>query len=133
MKDMYAIIKLVSGEEVFAQVEEFYDDDVKAILAIDPCIIKEIPSRRQNFSYYKVDAWMKMSDDRIHCIELKHVIYYTRCDNHELIGAYKKWVKSLNKDDEEDTTPVKVGVSTHLGYVSSVEEARDSLEKIFKL
>ncbi len=134
MKDMYAIIKLVSGEEIFAQVEEFYDDDMKAILAVDPCIIKEIPSRRQNFSYYKVDPWLKMSDDRIHCIELKHVIFYTRCDNRELINTYKKWVKSLNKDDdEEDTSPIKVGVSTHLGFVSSVEEARKSLERIFKL
>lgn len=130
--NIYAVIKLVSGEEIFAQVEEFYEEDVQAIMAMDPCIIKEIPSRRQNVCYYKVDPWLKMSDDRIHCIELKHIIYYTRCENREIINTYRKWVKSLNKENE-DSTPIKVGVSTHLGFVSSVEEARESLERIFKL
>ena len=50
-ENFYAIIKLISGEEIFGQVEEFYDEQVKAIMVVDPCTIKEIPSRRGNFSY----------------------------------------------------------------------------------
>ena len=53
-ENFYAIIKLISGEEIFGQVEEFYDDQAKAILVCDPCTIKEIPSRRGNFSFYKL-------------------------------------------------------------------------------
>jgi hypothetical protein len=132
MNDIYAIIKLISGEEIFGQVEEFHDEKTKAILICDPCTIKEIPSRRGNFTFYKVDSWMKLTDDRIYCIEMKHVMFYTRCDDMEIISTYKKWVKSLNKDEDASTT-MKVGVSTSMGYISSVDKARDSLERIFKL
>ena len=132
MNDQYAIIKLISGEEVLAQVEEFYDDKTKALLVIDPCTIKEIPSRRGNFSFYKVDSWLKLSDDRIYCIEMKHILYYTRCDNEEIISTYRKWIRSLNKKSDESTA-MKVGVSTSLGFISSVDKARESLERIFKL
>ena len=132
MNDIYAVIKLVSGEEIFGQVEEFYDEQVKAIMVIDPCIIKEIPSRRGNFSFYKVEGWIKLSEDRIFCLEMKHIMLYTRCEDEEIIATYKKWVRSLNKDDEESSA-MKVGVSTSMGYVSSVDDARESLERIFKL
>ena len=132
MNDIYAVIKLVSGEEIFGQVEEFHDEQVKAIMVIDPCIIKEIPSRRGNFSFYKVEGWIKLSEDRIFCLEMKHIMLYTRCDDMEIIATYKKWVRSLNKDDEESSA-MKVGVSTSMGYISSVDTARESLERIFKL
>jgi len=131
-ENFYAIIKLISGEEIFGQVEEFYDDQAKAILVCDPCTIKEIPSRRGNFSFYKVDSWMKLTEDRIYCIEMKHIMFYSRCDDLDIISTYKKWVRSIN-NEEEESTALKVGVSTSLGYVSSVDKARESLERIFKL
>ena len=131
MNDIYAVIKLVSGEEIFGQVEEFHDEQVKAIMIIDPCTIKEIPSRRGNFSFYKVDGWIKLSEDRIFCLEMKHIMLYTRCDDMEIISTYKKWVRSLNNDQEPSA--MKVGVSTSMGYISSVDTARESLERIFKL
>ena len=132
MNDIYAVIKLISGEEIFGQVEEFYDEKTRAIMVIDPCTVKEIPSRRGNYSFYKVDAWMKLTEDRIFCIEMKHIMFYSRCDDEEIISTYKKWVRSLNKDNEEQSA-MKVGVSTSMGYVSSVDDARESLERIFKL
>ena len=46
MKETFAVIKLVSGEEIFSQVEEFYDEDTRSLLLVDPCTMKEIPSRR---------------------------------------------------------------------------------------
>ena len=39
-EEKYACIKLVSGEELFAQVEEFVDED-RSLVAFDPCFIKE--------------------------------------------------------------------------------------------
>ena len=44
-EEKYAYIKLVSGEEIFAQVEEFVDED-KCLVAFDPCFIKELPVKR---------------------------------------------------------------------------------------
>ncbi|AXN58521.1 methylamine utilization [Synechococcus virus S-PRM1] len=131
MKETFAIIKLVSGEEVFAQVEEFYDEEAKALLLIDPCVMKEIPSRRSGQSFFKVDAWMKLADDSIYCLELKHVMCYQRCNDPDIIKTYRKWTRAINNEPEE-TVKSKVGVSTSMGYVSSVETTRESLEKLYK-
>mgnify|MGYP003109590713 CR=1 FL=1 len=131
MKENYAVIKLVSGEEIFAQVEEFYDEQTKALLLVDPCVMKEIPSRRSGASYFKVDSWIKLADDSIYCLELKHVMCYQRCDDPHLIKTYKKWTRAIN-NETDDSVASKVGVSTSMGYVSSVEVTRESLEKLYK-
>ena len=131
MNETYAVIKLTSGEEIFSQVEEFYDEQEKALLLIDPCVMKEIPSRRGGTSYFKVDSWIKLSEDHIFCLELKHVIFYTRCTDREIINTYRKWVRAINNETEE-VVASKVGVSTSMGYISSVETTRESLEKLYK-
>ena len=131
MKETFAIIKLVSGEEIFAQVEEFYDEHTKSLLLVDPCVMKEIPSRRSGASIFKVDAWMKLSDDSIYCLELKHVMFYERCNDPHLIRTYRKWTRAINNEPEE-TVKSKVGVSTSMGYISSVEITRETLEKLYK-
>ena len=131
MKETFAIIKLVSGEELFAQVEEFYDQQTKSLLLIDPCVMKEIPYRRSGASIFKVDAWMKLADDSIYCLELKHVMCYQRCHDPHLIRTYRKWTRAINNEPEE-IVKSKVGVSTSMGYVSSVETTRETLEKLYK-
>jgi len=132
MNEMYAVIKLTSGEEIFSQVEEFYDENEKALLLIDPCVMKEIPSRRGGSSFFKIDNWIKLSDDHIFCLELKHVMFYTRCIDRDVIKTYRKWVKAINNETEEEVMASKVGVSTSMGYISSVEITRESLEKLYK-
>ena len=131
MKENYAVIKLVSGEEIFAQVEEFYDEQTKALLLVDPCVMKEIPSRRSGQSFFKVDAWMKLSDDSIYCLEMKHVMCYQRCDDPDMIRTYRKWTRAINNEPEE-SVKTSVGVSTAMGYISSVEATRETLEKLYK-
>ena len=131
MNETYAVIKLTSGEEVFSQVEEFYDENERALLLIDPCVMKEIPSRRGGTSYFKVDSWIKLSDEHIYCLEMKHVMFYTRCTDRDVIKTYRKWVRAINNETEE-VVASKVGVSTSMGYVSSVEITRESLEKLYK-
>jgi hypothetical protein len=131
MKETFAIIKLVSGEEIFSQVEEFYDAHTKSLLLVDPCVMKEIPSRRSGASIFKVDSWMKLADDSIYCLELKHVMFYHKCSDPHLIRTYKKWTRAINNEPEENIKS-KVGVSTSMGYVSSVEITRETLEKLYK-
>ena len=131
MKETFAVIKLVSGEEIFSQVEEFYDEKTKALLLVDPCTMKEIPSRRSGTSFFKVDPWLKLSDDSIYCLEMKHVMFYSRCDDPQMIRTYKKWTRAINNETEE-TAHSKVGVSTSMGYISSVDITRKNLEKLYK-
>ena len=63
---------------------------------------------------------------------MKHVMHYSRCTDREIISTYKKWVRTINNETEE-VTATRVGVSTSMGYISSVDKTRESLEKLYKL
>ena len=45
MKTKYATIKLLTGEEIFAQVEEFVDGAEKHLVLMDPAIVKQLPAK----------------------------------------------------------------------------------------
>jgi len=130
MKTKYATIKLLTGEEIFAQVEEFIDGAEKHLVLMDPAIVKQLPAKQGPFALYRIEPWLKLSDERIFMIELKHIIYYSRSSDQEKITTYRRWVKSLNKETAEKDS--KVGISSSLGFVSKVNDTRESLEKLFK-
>ena len=130
MKTKYATIKLLTGEEIFAQVEEFIDGAEKHLVLMDPAIVKQLPAKQGPFALYRIEPWLKLSDERIFMIELKHILYYSRSSDQEKITTYRLWVKSLNKETEEKDS--KVGISSSLGFVSKVNDTRESLENIFK-
>ena len=130
MKTKYATIKLITGEEIFSQVEEFVDGEEKHLVLMDPAIVKQLPAKQGPFVLYRIEPWLKLSDERIFMVELKHIVYYTRSSDQEKITTYRRWVKSLNKETEEKDS--KVGISSSLGFVSKVNDTRESLEKLFK-
>tara|TARA_B100000700_G_scaffold178350_1_gene197024 strand:- start:2842 stop:3240 length:399 start_codon:yes stop_codon:yes gene_type:complete len=130
MKTKYATIKLLTGEEIFAQVEEFIDGAEKHLVLMDPAIVKQLPAKQGPFALYRIEPWLKLSDEHIFMIDLKHIIYYSRSSDQEKITTYRRWVKSLNKETAEKDS--KVGISSSLGFVSKVNDTRESLEKLFK-
>jgi len=130
MNTKYATIKLITGEEIFSQVEEFVDSEEKHLILMDPAIVKQLPAKQGPFALYRIEPWLKLSEERIFMVELKHIVYYTRSSDQEKITTYRRWVKSLNKETEEKDS--KVGISSSLGFVSKVNDTRESLENIFK-
>ena len=74
---------------------------------------------------------LKLSDERMFAFDLKNVLYYGRCKDKEKISTFVRYQNSLNKG----TTPPdsQVGISSSLGFVSSVKNTRESLEKIFNI
>ena len=130
MKTKYATIKLITGEEIFSQVEEFIDGEEKHLVLMDPAIVKQLPAKQGPFALYRIEPWLKLSDERIFMIELKHILYYSRSSDQEKITTYRRWAKSLNKETAEKDS--KVGISTSLGFISKVNDTRESLEKLFK-
>jgi len=130
MKTKYATIKLLTGEEIFSQVEEFIDGEEKHLVLMDPAIVKQLPAKQGPFALYRIEPWLKLSDEHIFMIDLKHIVYYSRSSDQEKITTYRRWVKSLNKETAEKDS--KVGISSSLGFVSKVNDTRESLEKLFK-
>ena len=131
-EEFYAILKLVSGEEIFSLVLVDDSTDETILVLQNPITIKVIHS--SSGSLLKVKPWMDLTEDDIHFIKLDKVITMTESNNEKLIELYKNY---LEDDDNQSSIDVyrtsgQVKVSEQKGYITSVDSARDILEKIFK-
>jgi len=136
--EFYAIIKLITGEEIFAliTVDEDYDDPV--ILMQNPIVIK-YTNNSYGGMFLKVKPWMELPDDDLFIIKMDKIITLTESKNKNLIKIYNQYIKDSTDDDNFFMTQNsskksgEVEVSEKMGYISSVEDAREHLEDIFKL
>ena len=130
-EEFYAIIKLISGEEILSLVSVDENDGDPLIVLQNPVIMKMIHSPAG--SYIKVKPWMELSDDDIFIIRLDRVITMTETKDKKVIQVYDSYVNDEDDDSIDFYNPSgQVKVSNKMGYVASVEDARKNLERIFK-
>ena len=134
--EFYAIIKLVSGEEIFSMVCSDSNEDDPILLLHHPVIMNMIQSPKGSF--IKVTPWMEMTDDDMFAVRLDKIITMTETSDKKLIQVYKHYIEDVDNENNQDTLDMykfggKVDISNQMGYISSVEEARSSLEKIFNI
>jgi hypothetical protein len=127
-EEFYSIIKLTSGEEIVSLVSVDDNDGDTILILQNPVTMKVIHSN-QGSSYLKVKPWMELSDDDFFIIKLDKVITMIEIDDERILSVYKSY---LSSDVEVYVPGGKVNISNEMGYISSVEEARKNLEKIFK-
>ena len=127
--EFYAIIKLVSGEEIFSLilVDNKNDDDTVIVLQ-NPVIMWSVSN--PNGTFIKVKPWMELPDEDIFMIRLDKIITMTESNDIKLIYLYNHYISDEEPVYKENglTKP-----NSEMGYISSVEEARKNLEKVFKL
>jgi hypothetical protein len=132
-EEFYAIIKLVSGEEIFAMVcvEEREEEEEPILLLHHPIRMHIIQTPRGGF--IKVHPWLDLSDEDLYILKLDKVITMTESHDRKLIDVYKRYIDDSDTDDSMDIYKAsgKVSISNEMGYISSVEQARKSLENIF--
>ena len=131
--EFYSIIKLVSGEEVFALVCVDESEDEPILILHNPIMMKPL-SALGSLAYVKVTPWMEISDEDMFVLRMDKIITMTECKDKKLIGIYKQYVEESEEGGLGVFKPSdnKVKLNESLGYVSSVEKKRESLEKIFK-
>lgn len=126
--DFYCILKLISGEEIFSHVIIDENDGDTLIVLQKPVIIKVIQNHGNQ--YVKIKPWIELSDDELFIIKLNMVITMTETTNKKLIDLYENYlVDDLMTAQYDESGMVKP--SQKMGYVSSVEETRKRLEKLF--
>lgn len=130
-EDFYCTLKLISGEEIFALISVDENDGDPLILLQNPVILKFVSN--SSGSYVKIKPWIEVSDDDIHVIKFEKVMTMTEIKNSILIETYNKYLNS-NKKSLDDSIEVsgQVKISNKMGYVSSVKQARENLENLFK-
>ena len=128
-EEFYAILKLVSGEEIFSLivVDNENDDDTVIVLQ-NPVIMWSVVSPGGTF--IKVKPWMELPNEDIFIIRLDKVITMTESNDKTLINLYNHYMNDEEPIYKENGL---MKPNYEMGYISSVEEARKKLEKLFKL
>ncbi len=125
-EDFYAIIKLVSGEEILSKVCPCDEDDRIILLLDNPITMESIVIRQLGITTIKVSPWIKFSDDSMFLVNMEKVITMTEIKDVDLINVHKKYVREKNKSSNKSV------ITPKMGYVSSISDARKSLEKIYR-
>ena len=130
-EEFVAVIKLVSGEEILASVCVDETGDEPIIIAHTPVTMKMI----NNGMYVKIKPWMELADDDMFVFRTDKIITMSEVKDQKVIKIYERYVEEEN--EENDMTKLlpsggEVKPDGKMGYVSSVEDARKSLENIFK-
>ena len=126
-EEFYAAIKLTTGEEIFSLVCIDENDGDPIIILQNPVIMK-INSNHIG-TYVKIKPWMEIPDDDFFIIKLDKVITMTEIKEQKTIDFYERY---LNDEDVDIEVDGKVNISDKMGFISTVEDARKSLEKIFR-
>ena len=130
-EEYYAVIKLVSGEEIFSLVIVEEDQDDPVLLLHHPIKMHIIQTPKGGF--IKVHPWIELTSEDMYVLRMDKVITLTESHDKKLIDVYKRYIEDTNDDDSMDIYKAsgKVKITDKMGYISSVQEARESLEKIF--
>ena len=82
--------------------------------------------RKLEMTTIKVTPWIKFSNNRMFVMDMKNVITITEVDDEDLIHIHQKYVREKNKKSN------KSELTSKMGYLSSIADARITLEKLYK-
>ena len=125
-EDFYAIIKLISGEEILSKVCPCDEHDRIMLILDNPITMESITIRQLGITTIKVSPWIKFSDDSMFVMDMEKIITMTEVTDEDLIKIHQKFVRERNKKSN------KSELTSKMGYLSSIADARISLEKLYK-
>ena len=123
--DFYATIKLRSGEEIFSKVAASEEDDRTLLILSNPIIVEELTVRGK-LQGYKMEPWLKTTNDDMFILNMDEVMTMSESNSIEMILYYQDYVRKLNKNNYSK-------LDRKMGYLSSVHEAKEVLEKLFNI
>jgi hypothetical protein len=126
-EEFYCSLKLISGEEIFSLICVDENDGDPIIILQNPVIMKIQQSMSR--MVIKIKPWMEVPDDDFYFVKLDKIITMTEISDEMTIGFYQKYLSNEGITSIEDDGKVKI--TNKMGYISSVEDARKNLEKIF--
>ena len=97
--EFYSILKLVSGEEIFALVCVDESEDEPILILHNPIKMKPLNPQSNQLSYIKVTPWMDMTEEDMFVLRMDKVITMTECHDKKLISIYKQYIEEKDEDD----------------------------------
>ena len=125
--DFYATLKFKSGEEVFAKVAASEEEDRTMLVVHNPIIVAEIKGRN-GLMGYKVEPWLKTTRDDMFIINLADVLTLSESEDVEMIMMHQNYVRDSAMDTKNSSK-----LNRRMGYLGTVNDTKEILEKLFKL
>ncbi len=125
--EFYAVVKLVTGEEIFGVVSPTIENGIDYLIIYDPIIILPL-TVSNNAVYYKVEPWLKLTSENLFILEKSKIVTVIESIDKEYIILYKRYINS------KDTKVLgNYKLSNDEGYINNVKDVRTSLEKLYKI
>lgn len=126
-EEFHAVLKLITGEEIFALVSVDENDGDSIIMLSNPVIMKMMHSPAGQ--YVKVKPWLELPDQDLFLIKYDKIVTMSEITDKQMIRFYDRY---LSEDDIDIELDGKVSLNDKMGLLTTVEDARKSLESIFK-
>ena len=130
-EEFYSVIKLTTGEEIFALVSIDENDGDPLLVMQNPVTMKM--SRSSRGMTLRVKPWMEIPDDDFFIVRLDKIITMTEVKDESMIEFYNSYLEEDSTEDLSNPSSHKTKLTNKMGYVSTVEEAREMLENLYKL
>tara|TARA_S200000501_G_C20484249_1_gene595272 strand:+ start:267 stop:671 length:405 start_codon:yes stop_codon:yes gene_type:complete len=125
--DFYATIKFKSGEEIFAKVAASEEINRTILLVSNPIIVNEVQGKKGMLGY-RIEPWLKTTKEDMFMIDLSDILTMSESSDVEMISMYQRWLRDTSKIKNDEPK-----LSRKMGYISNVNDAKDILEKLYKL
>ena len=127
-EEFYASAKLVSGEEIFGEVMPSEENGRTVLIISDPVEIETV-SMDGRHEGLRMMPWLRsMPSEGIIIIPMDKVITVVEArEDSEVVAYYQRFIMTNLAGGSSE----KIKVTKKMGYVISVEKARESLEKLF--
>ena len=125
--DFYATIKFKSGEEIFAKVAASEEVNRTVLLISNPIIVSEVQGKKGMLGY-RIEPWLKTTKEDMFMIDLCDILTMSESSDVEMISMYQRWLRDTSKVKNDEPK-----LSRKMGYISNVNDAKDILEKLYKL
>ena len=124
--DFYGTIKFKNGEEVFAKIAASEETDRTMLVIHHPITVAEVKSRAGTVGY-KVEPWLKTTREDMFIINMDNVLTMSESSDVNMIRMYQKFVQDNDRDSKNQPK-----ISRKMGYIATVNDAKDILEKLYK-
>ena len=127
-EEFHGVVKLITGEEIFALISIEETDHEPIIMLQSPVIMKMLSNGVGQ--YVKIRPWLELPDEDLYLIKPDKIITMSEVKDKQVIHFYERY---LNDEEVEIVFDGQVNLSDQMGYISTVEKSRKLLEELYKL
>jgi len=129
-EEFYSVIKLVTGEELFSLVSIDENEGDPLVIMQNPVTMKMTKTRHG--INLRVKSWMEIPSDDFFIVKLDKIVTMTEVKDEDIIELYNHYLEEDDMEDFSNPNSNQTKLTNKMGYISSVEDARETLEKIYK-